>query len=138
MDKIKVDYGSYTMIDEDTIQYEGENTDNGICYKDLSAWHNNKGVIYIGEYELLDYNNFPSTKTKFWTKESWVNWVKDYIITTYNAHTEHKKMCHNQKFIEHIAYLILQKADWSDLSTLLDDYENDFDFVETQWEEWIT
>ena len=45
-------------------------------------------------------------------------------------------MIADDKFIEMLAYDILCNADWQDLSTLLDDYEYNGDWIIDNWEDW--
>jgi hypothetical protein len=117
-------------------QYVGEQTENGICYKNLSAWEQNNGVIYISEYELEDYNNGDVKHEDLWTKESWTKWVRDFIYDNYKNETDVDKMLADNKFIEQIAFDVLQNADWQDLSTLLNEYDYNGEWLYDNWEEW--
>ena len=117
-------------------QYAGEQTENGICYKNLSAWEQNNGVIYISEYELEDYNNGDVKHEDLWTKESWTKWVRDFIYDNYKNETDVDKMLADNKFIEQIAFDVLQNADWQDLSTLLNEYDYNGEWLYDNWEEW--
>ena len=46
------------------------------------------------------------------------------------------EMIADDNFIEMLAYDILYNADWQDLSTLLDDYDNNGDWIIDNWEDW--
>lgn len=131
------DYGYYhrSAYINDT-KYEGEQTENGICYKNLSAWEQNNGVIYISEYELEDYNNGDVKHEDLWTKESWTKWVRDFIYDNYKNETDVDKILADNKFIEMIAFDVLQNADWQDLSTLLNEYDYNGEWLYDNWEEW--
>jgi hypothetical protein len=122
------------LITDNGCEYIGEITMNGICYKDMTAWHSNNGVIYIGEYDLDDYSKGNISQKDLWTREMWLNSVIDHIKRLYDEESE--EMTNNSKFIENIAYDVLINADWQDLSTLLDDYENNGDWILTNWKDY--
>ena len=107
------------------ITYIGGTTDNGECYKDLSAWEKREGVIYISEYQLKDLEEGIVEENELWTKETWVEWVKDevsaYLYTEENI---------SKDFIEYIALDVLELADWQDLTTLF------YDLTQTEWLEY--
>ena len=117
--KHNVDCGYWT-IENGNKKYFGDNTDNGMCYKNLSAWHeNNTDVIYISEYQLLDLCSGKVEESELWTKESWLEWVRDeveYYLDDVNI---------TDSFIEYVAYDVLELADWQDLTTLLNEIDLD-------------
>lgn len=121
------------------IHFVGGSTMNGVCYKNLNAWYENKGVIYIGEYDLQeledDFNSGKDIDTsKLWTKTTWTKWVKDYIADNYKNEVDIDKILNDDEFIEYLALDCLNNADWQDLSTLLNEYEYNNDWVYDNWE----
>lgn len=110
MKKIETTIG-YRVIENDTIEYFGGQTDNGECYKDLDAWENGTGVIYISEYGLQC-----DTLDDAWTRETWLEWVKDTLLKE-----EYENW--NDDFVEYLAEIILYECDWQDLSTLLNEID---------------
>jgi hypothetical protein len=121
---------------EGKVCYHGEYGENGEYYKDLNAWNTNKGVIYISEGDLDDLANEMDDDTNLWTRESWVAWVKEHITINYQDEDCYQEMIECTEFIESLAYDCLCNADWQDLSTLLNDYDYNDDWVMTNWEEW--
>lgn len=119
MKEIEVTIGNKEINTKgEVVKYNGGETDNGICYKDLDAWQKGEGVIYISEYGL-DADD----TDEHWTKKSWLAWVKDAC--------ECEGIPTDEDFIEYIAECILHECDWQDLSTMLEEidlYENFVDF----------
>ena len=105
-------------------------TDNGYCYKDFDAWNNNNGVIYASEYEIEDIEE--DVDIDVFTKETWCQFVKEYIEDNY------KDIKLTQEFVEKIAYDVFCNADWSCLTTLLYDYDNNNDYIEEMYEEYLS
>lgn len=132
----EADNGTMLKDIEGKVYYHGEYGENGKYYKDLNAWNTNKGVIYISEGDLDDIANEISDNTNLWTKESWVAWVKEHITINYQDEECYQEMIECTEFIESLAYDCLYNADWQDLSTLLNDYDYNDDWVMTNWEEW--
>lgn len=116
-------------------KYVGGQTDNGMCYKDLDAWERGgyDDVIYISEYNLEDelHNNYCR-----WTKPSLLAHIRTHIEDYYKQEDFYAEMIADNKFIEMLAYDILYNADWQDLSTLLDDYDNNNDWIIANWEDY--
>lgn len=116
-------------------KYVGGQTENGVCYKDLDAWERGgyDDVIYISEGNLEEpiHNNYCR-----WTKPSLLAHIRTHIEYYYKEESFFNEMIADDKFIEMLAYDILYNADWQDLSTLLDDYENNNDWVIDNWEDW--
>ena len=132
----EADNGTMLKDIEGKVCYHGEYGENGLYYKDLNAWNTNKGVIYISEGDLDDIANEMGDDTNLWTKESWVAWVKEHITINYQDEDCYQEMIECTEFIESLAYDCLYNADWQDLSTLLNDYDYNDDWVMTNWEEW--
>lgn len=132
----EADNGTMLKDIEGKVYYHGEYGENGKYYKDLNAWNTNKGVIYISEGDLDDIANEIDDDTNLWTKESWVAWVKEHITINYQDEDCYQEMIECTEFIESLAYDCLCNADWQDLSTLLNDYDYNDDWVMTNWEEW--
>ena len=116
-------------------KYVGGQTENGVCYKDLDAWERGgyDDVIYISEYNLEEpiHNNYGR-----WTKPSLLAHIRTHIEDYYKEESFFDEMIADDKFIEMLAYDILCNADWQDLSTLLDDYDNNGDWIIDNWEDW--
>ena len=127
--KYNVCCGFYTE-DENGKSYYGGETDNGECYKDLSAWESGEGVIYISEYQLIDLERGIVEEHELWTKQTWFEWVKDEV-TSYLYTEEYI----SDDFINYIALDILELADWQDLTTLLNEFEQT-DWLEHNYMEW--
>ena len=113
MSEIKVDCG-YRIEDNGTIEYIGGQTDNGMCYKDISAWKNGNGIIYISEYELEDLEN-GINHTDLWTRETWLAWVEE--------HLKGNDLYYKNGCAEYIASIVLEECDWQCLSTLLEEID---------------
>jgi hypothetical protein len=113
----------YRTINNGEIKYYGGQTDNGWCYKDIDAWKNGEGVIYISEYSLEDVNDSPFGIDDLWTRESWLQYVKDIIawhnFEEINVLTPFEK----DLLAEWVAENCLYECDWQDLSTMLDTWE---------------
>lgn len=122
---IKQPKGCYKFI--------GGITNNGICYKNIDAWTNNTNeVIYISELDLADYANKRIKYTDLWTKKKWLKYVKDYIINNYDDEVEISQC---DEFIELIAYDCLCEVDWQDLSTILEEFDYNDNWILDGWEE---
>ena len=128
MKEINVTCGCRIEHDNGKIDFIGGDTDNGLAYKDYDAWENNKGVIYISEYELEDIDNIDD----LWTKEKWVRFVDDYI----EQELSDDNVIIPNGFAEYIAECIFQECDWCELSTML--YETfDYDTILENLTEYI-
>jgi PKD repeat protein len=113
----------YRTINEGEVNYFGGKTDNGWCYKDLSAWESGEGIIYIGEYDLEEINEDCVIESHSWSKKDWVKWVKEVCDTM--EFLEGLDDVLANYIVDYIAYNVLLTCDWQDLSTYL--YEWDFD-----------
>ena len=127
--------GRYTNING-KIMYEGDMTENGWCFKDYSAWKENKGVIYIGEYQLTDHLQGECSVDDLWTRESWIEWVTNEIKRRYNDVDDIDEILACKEFISGLAYDCFDWCDWQDLSTMFDESDYNDDWVLTNWEEW--
>lgn len=132
----EADNGTMLKDIEGKVYYHGDYGENGAYYKDLNAWNTNKGVIYISEGDLDDIANEISDNTNLWTKESWIKWVTDFIYDNYGKEEGCTEMLADTKFIESLAYDCLNNADWQDLSTLLNEYDYNNNWVWANWEDW--
>lgn len=136
MKKIEVTIGfKYVDDNNEVVKIECDFSDNGYCYKDLSAWEKNEGIIYAPEYEFedaedegecfIEKDDFPH---KCWTRESWEKYVRGIVF--YHNYEEIEKLSFDEKekLIEWVAYNCLCVCDWQDLSTFLEGWD---------WEECI-
>lgn len=113
--------------------YFGDYTDNGQCYKNLQAFENGLGVIYISEGELED-GNCNSLNANLWTRSSWVEYVREQCLQSFGKEIYEKvEKCDFMPFIEHCALSILQDCDWQDLSTLLEEHLQYSYYFEEMW-----
>ena len=112
----------YRTINNGVVKYYGGETDNGLCYKDLNAWESGEGVIYIGEYSLEDVNDSDFCIDDHWTRESWLQYVRD-IIAWHNFE-EINILTPTEKDLlaEWVAENCLHECDWQDLSTMLEEW----------------
>lgn len=137
MKRIDVTNG-YHIVDNDNkvVHYVGDMSCNGYYYKDLKAWEENSGVIYINEYAFEDLANNDISIEDLWTRKDWVKYVKDYIIDNYKGEDAFNEIIECDAFIEHLAYDIFYNADWQDLTTLLVEYDYNCDWIFDNWEVW--
>lgn len=134
MTQIEVECGRYYIDEKGIYHYEGDATDNGLCFKDYSAWRNNKGVIYIGEYELEDSFAEEPENHNFWTRESWINWVRETIKERYEDAPEVNAMLAEDNFISGLAYDCFEWCDWQDLTTMFNEFDYNEDWVLDNWD----
>jgi hypothetical protein len=71
-----------------------------------------------------------------WTREDWVKYVKAYITDYYKGEDYFDDIIECDEFIEHLAYDIFDNADWQELTTLLNEYDYNCDWVFDNWECW--
>lgn len=119
-----VTIGQIVFDDFEILGYELDQSDNGMCYKDISAWDKGEGIIYIPESEGINYGGFiPEDEVDCicaWTKDTWLEYVKEVVehhnyeeIATLSA--EDKEL-----LIEWVAENCLYECDWQELSTGLE------------------
>ena len=121
--KIEVTIGYNEVAPNGVETYFGDETEQGQCYKNLQAFENGLGVIYIGEYELEE-GNCESTNPTLWTRSSWIEYVKEKCEEELGKEKIHEISDEGDyfDFIETCALSILQDCDWQDLSTLLEEH----------------
>lgn len=121
--KIEVTIGYKEVAPNGVETYFGDETEQGQCYKNLQAFENGLGVIYIGEYELEE-GNCESTNPTLWTRSSWIEYVKQKCEDDLGKEKIHEISDEGDyfDFIETCALSILQDCDWQDLSTLLEEH----------------
>lgn len=110
------------LIKDGKLYYRGEETSEGIVYKDLDAWNNYdcKHPIYISEAQLEEYEDWTISdeelrKKDFWTRKSWIDWLFDELLPPYKT----------REFAEYIAEGILYEAEWADLSTYFNQWSDE-------------
>ena len=123
----EVTIGQIVYDDNGILGYELDQSDNGMCYKDLSAWDKGEGIIYIPESEGINYGGFiPEDEVDCicaWTKDTWLEYVKE-VVDYYNDDNYAVLSAEEQaKVIEYIAYNCLCECDWQELSTELEGWE---------------
>ena len=133
----EADNGTMLKDIDGKVYYHGDYGENGAYYKDLNAWNTNKGVIYISEYNLHIFDrqkkDITDSDCNLWTKQSWVEYIKEYIEDNYSDCDEYQNMISSSEFIEKIAYDCLCNADWQDLSTIFLECEYNDDFILNNW-----
>ena len=126
MKKIGVTIGfKYVDDNGNVVKIESDFTDNGYCYKDLSAWDNNEGIIYASEYEFEkvdDEGNFIEGEElkEQWTRESWIEWVKGIVF--HHNYEEIARLSDREKVLltNKIAYDCLCVCDFQGLDAQLE------------------
>ena len=126
MKVINVTIGTKTINDDGkVISIKGDYNGNGRCYKDLDAWNNSTNKFDIifaseGDLDLLDLG----ADCCCWTKEGWINYVRNYLIDN-----DYSNYC-TEEFVHYLAEHILYACDWQELSTkLLDiDIEGEYEY----------
>ena len=132
--KIEVTIGYKEVAENGVETYFGDYTDNGQCYKNLQAFDNGLGVIYISEGDLED-GNCDSLNANLWTRASWIEYVREQCLQSFGKEIyENVEKSDFMPFIEHCALSILQDCDWQDLSTLLEEHLQYSDYFEEMWE----
>jgi hypothetical protein len=122
MKTIYVTIGYKVVEDGKPTRYYGDQTDNGVCYKDLEAFKDNSDICYIPECELLeDWSADEDILGLGYAKEDVLNIARDYISD--------EGIPVEEDFVEYIAECALQNVDWQGIGT----YLNEIDIYET-WE----
>lgn len=122
MKTIYVTIGYKVVEDGKPTRYYGDQTDNGVCYKDLEAFKDNSDICYIPECELLeDWSADEDILGLGYAKEDVLNIARDYISD--------EGIPVEEDFVEYIAECALQNVDWQGMGT----YLNEIDIYET-WE----
>lgn len=133
-------YGEYYFDSAGFKIHCGDTTSNGVCFKDKHAWNTGKGIIYVGEYGLTDgilcEDEMDNDSQTFWTRKNWIEWVRDYIKASYKDTEEDgfkvDDLVRDNGYIEYISENILDMCDWQDLSTMLNELDDD-DFFYENW-----
>jgi hypothetical protein len=119
---IYVTIGYKVVEDGKPTRYYGDQTDNGVCYKDLKAFKDNSDICYIPECELLeDWSADEDISGLGYAKEDVLNIARDYISD--------EGIPLEEDFVEYMAECALQNVDWQSIGT----YLNEIDIYET-WE----
>ena len=126
MNKIYVTIGYKVVEDGKPTRYYGDQTDNGVCYKDLDAFKDNSDLCYIPECDLLnDWEadlNLPNLRYSLgYAREDILNLAREYVV--------YEDIPVDEDFVEYIAECALQNVDWQGIGT----YLNEIDIYET-WE----
>lgn len=140
MKKIETTIGfKYVDDNGNVVKIESDFSNNGYCYKDLSAWEKNEGVIYAPEYAFEDAEDengcFIEGKElkEQWTRESWIEWVRGVVF--HHNYEEIATLSEREKdlLINEVAYDCLCVCDWEDLSTYLEGWDWEYcveEFIE--------
>lgn len=126
MNTIYVTIGYKVVEDGKPTRYYGDQTDNGVCYKDLEAFKDNSDLCYIPECDLLnDWEadlNLPNLGYSLgYAREDILNLAREYVV--------YEDIPVDEDFVEYIAECALQNVDWQSIGT----YLNEIDIYET-WE----
>jgi hypothetical protein len=129
--------GEYSENSSGFKEYKGDMTDNGECFKDYHAWKTGKGIIYMSEGELEDFEPADDSVNaeKYWTRDSWIQYVRKHIRGSYDTTEDFnvEEVVRDTEFIEEIAEDILNICDWQDLSTGLYECDYNGNFIEDNW-----
>lgn len=129
--------GEYSENSSGFKVYKGDMTDNGECFKDYHAWKTGKGIIYMSEGELEDFEPADDSVNaeKYWTRDSWIQYVRKHIRGSYDTTEDFnvEEVVRDTEFIEGIAEDILNICDWQDLSTGLYECDYNGNFIEDNW-----
>lgn len=124
--KIYVTTGYKEVEEGKPTRYYGDQTDNGVCYKDLEAFKDGSDLCYIPESDLLDDwsadLNLPNIGYSLgYAREDITNLVRDNLV--------HEDIPVDEDFVEYIAECALEGVDWQAIGT----YLNEIDLYEI-WE----
>lgn len=135
--KIEVTIGYKEVAPNGVETYFGDETEQGQCYKNLQAFENGLGVIYISEGDLEE-ENCNSLNINLWTRATWIEYVREQCLQSFGKEIyENVKNCDFMPFIEHCALSILQDCDWQDLSTLLEEHLQYGDWFEEMMKSYL-
>ena len=111
MERIETTIGYIEIYDGGFRSYVGDSTDNGECFKDMSAWERGgyDDILYISENNL---------KARTLGEDNCA-WTKPHLLACVRAEVEAVGLPVDEEFVERIAYYILQVCDWQDLSVKL-------------------
>ena len=125
--RIDVTVGYKIVEDGKPTRYFADQTDNGMCYKDLDAYKNNDDICYIPECEFDE---------KGWSvhyKEG-LGYAREEILDMVaNTSTWDWELPISNEFHERIADYVMQEVSWESIGVLIDR----IDFVE-EWNEFNT
>lgn len=121
-----VTVGYKEVEDGQPTRYYGDETENGVCYKDLEAFKDNSDLCYIPECDPLnDWSadlDLPNLGYSLgYAREDILDLARDYITD--------EDIPVDENFVEYIAECALQNVDWQSIGT----YLNEIDIYET-WE----
>ena len=114
---INTTYG-YRTENNGKIIYSSSSTDEGLCYKDETAWDSGKGICYIPEYDFLDDSNVRFEDKEYsedlgYTKETMIDEVQDYLNSCYD--------CNDRQLATNIAEYVFQELNWQSVGTFLEE-----------------
>lgn len=117
--------GNLVYDEQFGVCYELGQTESGMCYKDLSAWNNGNGIIYIPESEGINYGGFITINDVdgicSWTKKEWLEYVTDVMHDRLDCSKFDDALF--EKVRDYIAFYVLCRCDWQDLSTYIEEWE---------------
>ena len=126
MKEIEVTIGWKVLDDNDNvIGYIPDQSENGFCYKDISAYENNEGIIYIAECEFINSQDMltieDANECCSWTKNQWLSYVREVMDDDDICATLDKETY--EKVADYIALNVLNICDWQDLSTYIEEWD---------------
>lgn len=136
--KIETTIGYKEVAENGVETYFGDYTDNGQCYKNLQAFENGLGVIYISEGDL-EGGKCNSLNANLWTRASWIEYVREKCEDELGSERIHEITDEYDyfDFIETCALSILHDCDWQDLSTLLEEHLQYGEYFENMFENYL-
>lgn len=122
--KIYVTIGYKEVEEGKPTRYYGDQTDNGVCYKDLEAFKDGSDLCYIPECDFLESweadLNLPNIGYSLgYAREDILNLVRENLV--------YEEIPIDEDFVEYIAECALQNVDWQGIGTYLNEidlYEN--------------
>lgn len=114
--KTYVDVGFKVAEKGKPTRYFGDETDNGVCYKDVEAFKDGSDICYIPEGELLENweadLNIPDLGYR---REDILNLVRDYLKA--------EDIPTDEGFVEYIAEHALDVVDWQGIGIYLEEVD---------------
>ena len=94
-------------------RYFGDQTENGVCYKDLDAFRDNSDICYIPEGELLENWEADLNILGFgYRREDILDLAREYVGL--------EGIPAEEDFVEYLAECALHNVDWQSIGTFLE------------------
>lgn len=111
--KTYVDVGFKVAEKGKPTMYFGDQTDNGVCYKDVEAFRNGSDICYIPEGELLEnWEADLNISDLGYRREDILNLAREYVGL--------EGIPVEENFVEYLAECVLHNVDWQSIGTCLE------------------